>query len=222
MSEPTVQVGRRKVAGPWAIVVSVVLLAATAALVIWERPRVGMLISGGIWLAFNVYWSREVRRVAPVQREESARSSARHVWLRQIGLVLLFLPVPGLNAWILPGNLTTVVGLIVQIAGALFYLRAKRELGAAWSGSVSIKVGHQLVKTGPYRWVRHPLYSGMIAMTAGTAIVCNQIHAAIGLVLMIVAYWIKIGVEERWMREEFGAAWDEYRRTTRALIPGVL
>ena len=201
--------------------ISLLLLAAVVALIVWERPRIGMLISGAIWLAFQVYWARETRRVAPVQRQESARSSARHRILREVAFVLLFLPIPGLNAFILPGNMTTPIGLAVQIAGAVFYLRAKRELGAAWSGTVSIKVGHQLVRTGPYRWVRHPLYSGMILMSLGTAIVCNQPHAVIALVMMVVAYAIKIQTEERWMRDEFGADWDSYRRSTRALIPGV-
>ena len=201
--------------------ISLLLMAGIVALIIWERPRIGMLISGAIWVGFQMYWARETRRVAPVERQESARSSARHRILREVAFVLLFLPIPGLNALILPGNLTTPIGLTVQIIGAIIYLRAKRELGAAWSGTVSIKVDQQLVRTGPYRWVRHPLYSAMIIMSAGTAIVCNQAHAVIALVLMIVAYAIKIQTEEHWMREQFGAAWDDYRRTTRALIPGV-
>lgn len=203
------------------LTLSLLLMAGLVALIVWERPRIGMLISGAIWLGFQVFWAREVRRVAPVERQEAARSSARHRILREVAFVLLFLPIPGLNAFILPGTMTTPIGLAVQIVGALIYLRAKRELGAAWSSTVSIKVDHQLVRTGPYRWVRHPLYSAMILMSAGTAIVCNQMHAAIALVLMVVAYAIKIQTEEHWMREEFGAAWDEYRRSTSALIPGV-
>ena len=202
-------------------VISLILMVAVAGFIVWQRPRIGMLISGAIWVGFQVFWARETRRVAPVERQESTRSSARHRILREVAFVLLFLPIPGLNGLILPGNLTTPVGLAVQIAGALIYLRAKRELGAAWSSTVSIKLDHKLVRTGPYRWVRHPLYSAMILMSLGTAIVCNQVHAAIALVMMIVAYAIKIQTEEHWMRDQFGADWDDYRRDTRALIPGV-
>lgn len=218
---PTAQVGPLKVTGPAAYLVSALLLAALIALLVWMRPRVGMLVSGGIWLAFTIYWSREGQRLAPVRRAEPARSSIRHQLTRQVGFILLLVPVPGLNAAVLLGAMTTPVGLAVQVAGAVLYLWAKRELGAAWSSSVSIKADQRLVRTGPYRRVRHPLYAAMIVMSAGTAIVCNQMHAVIGLALMVVAYWIKIRVEERWMRDEFGADWDDYRRATRALIPGI-
>src|SRR4051812_7547827 len=105
MSEPTIQVGRLKLTGRAASVVLKILVGAIAALIVLSRPRVGMWISGGIWFAFNIYWGREGQRLAPVRREESARSSARHQWLRQVGLILLFAPVPGLTGWMLPGQL---------------------------------------------------------------------------------------------------------------------
>jgi protein-S-isoprenylcysteine O-methyltransferase Ste14 len=113
------------------------------------------------------------------------------------------------------------IGLGIEVAGALLYLWAKRELGRNWSGAISIKQGHTLVRSGPYARVRHPMYTAMIGMAVGTAFVCNRLSAVLGVTIMAYAYVRKIALEERWMHEEFGAAWDEYRRASWALVPFV-
>jgi len=156
-------------------------------------------------------------------RSESDSSRLVHLILLWGALLLALLPGPGLlgRRWLPELAWWGPIGLAVQIAFAALYLWGKRVLGRNWSGAVMIKEGHRLVREGPYRVVRHPLYTGMIGMFLGTAIVWGEWHALAGLVLCVAAYARKIGIEERQLRQEFGAAYDDYRRATWSLIPGV-
>ena len=97
---------------------------------------------------------------------------------------------------------------------------ARRHLGRNWSMRVEIKVNHELVRTGPYRLLRHPIYTAVVGMCAGTTLISGQWHAAVGVALVLIAYWRKIRMEEARLREAFGTKYDEYRRGTWGLIPG--
>ena len=96
-----------------------------------------------------------------------------------------------------------------------------RCLGRNWSGAVAIKVDHELIKTGPYRLVRHPIYTAMIGMYLGTAIVSGELHGLLAVALAAYAYWRKTRMEERGLIEAFGPAYEAYRRESWALIPWV-
>ena len=219
---PTLQIGKVRITGAVARLLQIVILGGIVVLLVWQRPSIGMLLSGGIWLGFMTYWAALARTPAPTVKAESRAASVKHGAWREIGLLLLLIPLPWLNGSILPTALWHVpVGLAVQLAGAWLYLRGKRELGRQWSSAISIKADHQLIRTGPYRFVRHPMYTAMITMAAGTAIVSTRVHAAIGVALVTWSYLVKISVEERWLREEFGAAHDEYRRTSWKLLPPI-
>src|SRR5262249_39684124 len=98
---------------------------------------------------------------------------------------------------------------------------ARRHLGRNWSGAITVAEEHQLVRSGPYRVLRHPIYSAMIAMFVGSALAIGEWHSLIGLVLIMIAYARKIPLEERSLREVFGASYDEYRKASWALIPWV-
>jgi protein-S-isoprenylcysteine O-methyltransferase Ste14 len=112
------------------------------------------------------------------------------------------------------------IGLALQTASAAFGIWARRHLGRNWSADVRIAVGHELVRTGPYRVVRHPIYAAMLGMFLGTAISSGQLHGLVGLALLLFAYARKTRLEEAILQQHFGAQWDEYRRSTWALLPG--
>jgi protein-S-isoprenylcysteine O-methyltransferase Ste14 len=118
--------------------------------------------------------------------------------------------------------MTAAIGLGIQIASVLFYFWGRLHLGRMWSGAIRIVNDHQLIESGPYRLLRHPMYTGMLGMCVGTAIVSGQYHALIGLALVTYAYVRKIRMEERVLREEFGEAYESYRRRTSALVPWVI
>ena len=220
---PTVQLGRLKLQGVWAILALLVLLSLVVTLVIYARPRVTVLVSAGIWLAMDIYWSIAQLKRPQAKSTESPESRKRHGLLTTTALLLVFLPFPGLTGRFVPDTLTTaLVGLGIQIGFTLFYLFARFYLGRLWSGAITIMHDHELIQTGPYRFLRHPMYTGMLGMFAGTAIVSGQYHALLGVAVGALAYARKIRIEDRVLSAEFGPAYETYRKRTAALIPWVL
>jgi len=107
-------------------------------------------------------------------------------------------------------------------AGFAFAWWARIHLGRLWSGRITRKEGHHVVDTGPYALVRHPIYTGILLSGIATAICIGALHAYIGAFLLIVGYWMKARLEERWLREQLGPAdYDAYRRRVPMLIPFV-
>jgi protein-S-isoprenylcysteine O-methyltransferase Ste14 len=91
-----------------------------------------------------------------------------------------------------------------------------------WSASVTRKENHRIIDTGPYALVRHPIYTGIILASVATTAVKGSGFAVAGLAIIVVGYWMKARLEERFLREELGArAYDAYARKTAMLIPFV-
>ncbi len=221
---PTVgiKIGSRVLSGPPAVAVLLLVLALVAALLIWSRPSLRMLITGGIWVAFVAYWSAAARNAAPAASSESPASRAVHTRLLNLALLLLFVPLPGLRGRFLPGGTPVVaMGLAVQALGFALAAWARNHLGRNWSAAIASATGHQLVRSGPYRVVRHPIYTAMFTMAIGTAIVSGEFHALAAIVVLGAAYWRKIRLEEQTLVSTFGAEYEEYRRATWALVPGL-
>src|SRR5262245_5761153 len=135
-----------------------------------------------------------------------------------------FLPAPGLRQRWLPMApwIEVSIGLGIQASSALLAVWARRRLGRNWSGAITAKVDHELIRTGPYRLVRHPIYSGMLGMFLGTIVVSGELHGLLAMLIIAVAYWRKIRLEEQHLRGYFGANYDDYRKKSWALIPGLL
>ena len=109
-----------------------------------------------------------------------------------------------------------------MVGGLSFCVWARRVLGRNWSGIVTVKEGHELVREGPYRMVRHPIYTGLVLAFAGMALVDAQWRGVLAVAIGVGAFWRKLRLEERWMTEIFGQRYVEYREHTKALIPGLL
>ncbi len=112
------------------------------------------------------------------------------------------------------------IGLAIQLAGIGLAMWVRRNLGLNWSGKIAIAVEHRLVRTGPYRSLRHPIHTGLLLMYLGTALVMGEWHALLGLGLAFYAYCRKIRLEEAALDRAFGAGYEEYRRSTWALVSG--
>jgi protein-S-isoprenylcysteine O-methyltransferase Ste14 len=97
---------------------------------------------------------------------------------------------------------------------------ARLYLGRLWSSSVTKKADHRVVDSGPYAIVRHPIYTGVIAAIFATAILKGDLAGFAGAVVMTVGFWLKARLEERFLREQLGAAsYDAYRRKVPMLLP---
>jgi len=87
---------------------------------------------------------------------------------------------------------------------------------------VTIKEGHELVTSGPYALVRHPIYTGLLLALLGSTLALGDLRAVLAFALAAGALWHKLRIEERWMRQQFGDAYQAYSRRVAALIPFVL
>jgi protein-S-isoprenylcysteine O-methyltransferase Ste14 len=179
-----------------------------------------------LWLAWLIYWAMAARGAKSASRQESGWSRLSYgipIWL---SLWLMWgggVPTDFLNARILPATVELpIVALILVIAGLGFAIWARLHLGTNWSAEVSIKDKHQLVVSGPYRFVRHPIYSGILLAVLGTAIAVGRTRAAIALGLAFIGFWLKLSIEEEWMAETFGTAYTDYQIEVAALIPFIL
>lgn len=217
------KIGPITLTGWSAVLALVVLLGLIVAVTIASRPSLRMLLSAALWVAFIVYWSAAARTAAPTKTAESPQSRRLHTAMLNGAILLLFIPVPGLRLRFLPLlPLIVAAGMALQVAAILLAVWARRHLGRNWSGAITETVDHQLVRSGPYRLVRHPIYSAMLGMTVGTTVVSGELHALLALAVMTVAYARKVPLEERHLRTVFGPAYDEYRRGTWAVVPGLL
>jgi len=113
-------------------------------------------------------------------------------------------------------------GLLLVIVGIAFAIWARIYLGGNWSASVTVKEGHNLVTSGPYSIVRHPIYSGLLLAILGTVVAMRtELRGLIGLTAIFIIFLLKSRTEETFMQQEFGARYSDYRRRVKALIPFV-
>jgi len=176
-----------------------------------------------VWIAFLLYWQIKAIDSKTTQRLEPAASRILRSLVFVLVMVLLlttWIPLPWLYRQPWPqGILPFWIGAAVMVAGLLFAVWARLHLGRNWSRSVTVKEGHELITTGPYTLVRHPIYTGILAGFLGTAIALSQVRGFIGFVLIFMAFWAKLRREEAWMRSQFGETYAAYARHTAALVP---
>jgi protein-S-isoprenylcysteine O-methyltransferase Ste14 len=185
----------------------------------------GTLITA-MWIGWYAYWIGSAFRVKPVQRRESGLSELTHrLPIVLAVLLLLFGPrVAGgtLSVRVAPRSAPILCVAVALVAAGLgFAIWARRNLAGNWSARVTVKQEHELIQSGPYRWVRHPIYTGMLVAVMGTFITIGTRLALIAFALIAIGFVRKLTVEERFMAATFGAAYQSYRRETARLIPFV-
>jgi protein-S-isoprenylcysteine O-methyltransferase Ste14 len=176
-----------------------------------------------LWSAWALYWLITAASTKTTQRRESPGSRLAHVIPLVIGGVLIAWHQtrwPWLTARLWPRSLTVYwVGVALLAAGLAFAVWARVHLGRNWSGTVTVKEGHELIRSGPYAFVRHPIYTGILAAVLGTVIASSTVHAALGLLVIAAALLRKLRIEERFMRETFPGEYERYSAAVPALIP---
>jgi protein-S-isoprenylcysteine O-methyltransferase Ste14 len=189
-------------------------------------PTVYLYLFPAMWLGWAGYWWVSSRNVKPVLHREALRSRLSYVALLVLAALLLSipnLPVPVLEERFLPfAAWPFVLAAVMTAAGLLFSVWARRYLGTNWSAAVTIKERHELVTSGPYGLVRHPIYTGVLLAILGSAIAVGDWRAVLAMVLASLALWRKLRLEERWMLDRFGEAYRAYCRKVPALIPFLL
>jgi protein-S-isoprenylcysteine O-methyltransferase Ste14 len=179
-----------------------------------------------LWVAYLAFWQIMAVNVKATQRNEPARSRITRAVVFLSAVVLLSyggVPLHWLNWPLWPERrLTFWVGAAITAAGLLFSIWARLHLGRNWSRSVTIKEDHELIVTGPYALVRHPIYTGLLTGFLGTAIAVAKLRGALAFVMIFLSLWAKLRLEERWMRDQFGASYQAYSGRVAALVPFLL
>lgn len=175
------------------------------------------------WYVFAAYWGITWLRVKRTKaREKSADRLITLVvvllaycllfaqWLRMGPLRLRFVPEEAWIGW---------AGVVLTWVGTAVAIWARYCLGEYWSARVTLKEGHQLIRSGPYKYVRHPIYTGMLLACVGAALVVGEWRGVLAVVLLLAAHSRKALREERLLTTEFGDDYTSYRRSTGFLFP---
>jgi protein-S-isoprenylcysteine O-methyltransferase Ste14 len=189
------------------------------------------------WAVWVVSWFLAAGWSRKTVKRAGQRAERLHLWVTLAGFVMILWtrdnPAdPSREQWAFGGRGYDLLKLWVTppdvgwllfgltVLGFLFCWWARLHLGRLWSGTVTRKADHHIVDTGPYRLVRHPIYTGLILAAAATALEKGSYVAMAGAALVALGFWIKARLEERFLRAELGAeAYDGYAARTPMLIP---
>ena len=183
----------------------------------------GMSACGYLWTGFFAIWLLWAIASKRTQIREDVRSRIGYLIFTVAAFFAMFsrdVTFAGMRLRVLPRDPWIAnLGVVITALGLLLAIWARAYLGRNWSGTVTVKVGHELIRTGPYRWVRHPIYSGMILALIGTAINRGQLRGFVAVVLLWIGFTLKSRIEERFMTATFGTEYEEYKRTTGGIVP---
>jgi protein-S-isoprenylcysteine O-methyltransferase Ste14 len=185
-----------------------------------EAVRVLGLIVLALWLAFGVYWLAAATRANSTRRRAGLRGAVGRLLL----LILAVLLLRGNSAW----RISTAgepaiqaLGVLLMLGGMGLAVWARVHLGRNWGMPMTVREAPELVTDGPYRYVRHPIYTGLLLGVAGTSLALNL--AGLIVCALLAGYFTYAArVEERTMRGEFPDAYPAYCAHTKMLIPFVL
>ena len=180
-------------------------------------------IAYGLWLALCIVWGAGMWTTKRTLQRQTASSRLAQSAVILLGFWMLFAGSVH-AAWLdlqvyEPGRRATLAGLALTVAGIPFAIWARLALGANWSGVPTPKQGHTLIRHGPYRLVRHPIYTGILTASAGAALLSGSLHSLLAPLLIFLGFWLKIEAEENLMLGTFGAEYVDYKKSVKTLAP---
>jgi protein-S-isoprenylcysteine O-methyltransferase Ste14 len=185
------------------------------------RALAPIALCGWTWLAWTAYWLWAARGAAVTKTSEGYASRLQHVLPLVAGLLLI---LHGTDHHLLArawhhSLVLAYTGVAMTAAGLAFMVWGRVHLGRNWSGMVTLKEGHRLIRTGPYAIVRHPLYTGILFAAAGSALAAGTGDALVGFAILVPAFLLKIHKEETLLTREFGDEYLRFKRQVPALVP---
>ena len=177
----------------------------------------------GPWIVFVLYWAASALKTRRTIRRDPFVSRHGILLIEVAGFFLLFSDTANIGVLehhIYPRNFAvSAIAVALTWTGIAIALWARWHLGQYWSGRITLKEGHQLIRTGPYAHFRHPIYSGLDLAVIGTALAVDRWRAVAGVAIVVVGYWIKARREESMLSQQFGQLFEEHRQHTGFLLP---
>ena len=176
-----------------------------------------------LWILFGFYWLVSALNRKKTKRRETwgqrfvytlplvaafellVRPEARYRWLGA-----RFVPANPAVEWI---------GVLLTAAGVAVAFWARWHLGANWSGVVTLKEGHELIRTGPYRNIRHPIYTGILLALLGTVVATGEVRGLLAVAIAWLSFYWKARREESFLSQEFGEKFAAHAKQTGMFLP---
>ena len=176
-----------------------------------------------LWILFALFWLVSALKRKKTKQRESIAHRLAYV-LPIIGAFYVLynrhIDIGWLAAYFVPGTPEVQwAGVAIMALGLAVAFWARVHLGSNWSGVVTLKEGHELIRTGPYRNIRHPIYTGILLTFLGFALVGGQVRGLIALAIIWASFFIKARHEERFLAQEFGPKFDEHTQHTGMFLP---
>jgi protein-S-isoprenylcysteine O-methyltransferase Ste14 len=183
------------------------------------NPSIFIWLIYALWLVLVVYLT--VSAIGVKQETETHLRQSFGLMFAIIAAFLLpYLPIFSFVNFAPVDPVISSVGVVLCVAGMAFLVSARQRLGKNWSQTVAAKEGHELVTSGPYRFVRHPMYTGGFLAAIGSAIVCGGAWIFLLVILGALFLW-RVGAEDKLMEQQFPNEYPAYERRTKKLIPFV-
>ena len=173
------------------------------------------------WIIFVLYWIVSSFSQKPTAEKPISIGTFLAQLLFGIPFVVLVRPEWfHLDMRIVTDSLEiSLLSIALGILGLAICMWARKTLSGNWSKNLDLKEGHELVRTGPYRWVRHPIYTGFLFLFLGTAFAVGKIGGFIGFGVLLVGCVLRIQQEEELLMKHFMEEYRTYKKRVKALIP---
>src|SRR5467141_2613307 len=179
-----------------------------------------------LWILFGLYWL-----VSALKRK---KTKVRETWIQRSRYVL-----PLVGAWYLLARpeahygwlgarfvpaqpAVEWIGVLLTAAGVAIAFWARWHLGTNWSGVVTLKEDHELIRTGPYRAIRHPIYTGILLALLGTIVAAGAVRGLLALAIARVSFYWKARREESFLKQEFGERFGMHAKETGMFLPKIV
>jgi protein-S-isoprenylcysteine O-methyltransferase Ste14 len=189
-------------------------------------PTIVFVIVMICWFVFaGIFIFRKTPPAAPDKKKDSG--SIAGVALQGLSYAIVwtahrsaFSPIVSAGPWV--GMVVGTLAIAAAVGSVFLILSAVKTLGKEWSITARMVEDHKLATQGPYARVRHPIYTGMLGMLIATGLsISHWIALLAALVVFAIGTLIRVRIEERLLRETFGARFEEYAREVPAVIPGI-
>ena len=176
-----------------------------------------------LWFLFGLYWLISAFKLKKTKQRETWQERLRYVLPLLVAFYLLsrhWARYGWLGTRFVPASESVaLIGVLLTAAGVAIAIWARWHLGANWSGVVTLKEGHELIRSGPYRTIRHPIYTGILLAFLGTAIALGEVRGLLAVAIAWLSFYAKARREESLLTQEFGERFAEHQRRTGMFLP---